>query len=145
LNLASRALIPFLVFFAGCTYKSDYVTISKSLKNKTDYQFLIKRYTKYWDCMSRKDFVCAYKYEMPYQRFLHDFKWYKQFNAGNSKNYKIIALSVVPKGEFALVKSKFISADNKVTYVFYDKWYNVNEKWFHKMKVSLLPFGDNED
>ena len=95
--------------------------------------------------MSRKDFICAYKYEMPYQRFLHDFKWYKQFNVGNSKNYRVIALSVVPKGDFALVKSKFISADSKVTYVFYDKWYNVNEKWFHKMKVSLLPFGDNED
>ncbi len=95
--------------------------------------------------MSKKDFQCAYQYELPYQRFLHDFKWYKNFNSANNQKYKIIFLDIIPKNNMTVIKSKYISSDNKVTYVFYDRWYNIDGKWYHKMKVSRLPFGDNAE
>ena len=96
--------------------------------------------------MSQKNFQCSYKYELPYQRFLYSYEWYQQFNSGNRKNYKIELLQIIPKKEnMIVIKSKFISSDDNVTYQFFDKWYNVDELWFHKMKVSILPFDENKD
>ena len=142
-------LVASLLAFVGCEKRFEHVIIDDrnvTTNNNQQYERLVQRYAEYWDCMSKKDFDCAYRYEMPYQRFLHDLHWYKSFNRNNDQNYKIILLGIIPKEENkVLVKSKFISNDKKVTYVFYDKWYNVDDEWFHRMKVSLLPFGVNNE
>ncbi|BCD68943.1 hypothetical protein [Nitratiruptor sp. YY09-18] len=138
-------VITLLLFFSGCGFQNRFVLIDKNIQEHKN-RSLINRYIHYWNCMSQKDFKCTYQYEMPHQRFLHDFTWYKEFNRGNRKNYKIKVLEIVPKREnVTYIKSKFISADNQISYIFWDRWYKVNGKWYHKMKVSLLPLGENED
>lgn len=139
-------ILVLIFFFQGCDFKRDfkYVKISDNKKIKPRFEPLVKRYKEYWECMSKKDFDCSYRYEMPYQRFLHSLKWYKNFNTPNKKHYMIKLLDIKPVDKYTVVvKSAFVSADNKVNYMFHDRWYNVNNLWFHKMKVSILPFGEN--
>ena len=135
----------FIYFFWGCSEKQKIVYVDTDMKIKGSLQStLIKRYKEYWNCFSKKDLRCSYKIEMPYQRFIHDFEWYRLFNTPNQKNYTIELEHISSDGEKAEIRSKFASKEGNVTFIFFDVWYYVDGVWYHKMKTSRLPLYDKD-
>ena len=133
----------FLLIMMGCAMKNSISFVKLQENNQTvleKYQNLIQRYREYWNYFSKKDFRRAYDYELPYQRFLHPYSWYQEFNRPNDQSYTIILLSIHPLNDFtAILNSKYVSEDNKTVSFFKDKWILVNGRWFHKMKTSKIP------
>jgi len=100
---------------------------------------LEKKFKEYWNLKARKEYKKAYKFELPYQRFLYGIKWYEKFNSQSQENnYSIILHHLQLKDKnTAIIKAQKIGKD--YSYYFIDQWFLVNGKWYHKMRTSYLP------
>jgi len=140
-----RYIFPlFLILFAGCVSNQQTFAFAKKSPdiNITDSKTekLSRAHLYYWDRFSKKKFKETYAMELPYQRFLKNYEWYKKFNYTNDQNYTIEQLNIrMLDKNSAIVKSKYISKDRQATFLFDDRWYFVNGNWYHLMKTSKIP------
>jgi len=127
------------VLFSGCEEKLQFASTAKEFTPKTEKEKqLSKRALKYWELFSSKKFDETYSYELPFQRYENTLKWYHKFNKGNDEGYKLVQKEIVEIDENrAIVKTVF--QGKKATFIMSDKWYLVNDTWYHKMNTSKLP------
>jgi len=115
-----------------------------SLENNTSkIKELSKRHRSYWEKRVSGKWEESYKFELPYQRFIHSFEWYKDFYRGDDKNHSVIQTKIIMKNpSYAIVETRHIKEKN--VYYSYDKWFYIDGKWFHKMKTTYLPIIGND-
>jgi len=100
---------------------------------------LSQRHMEFWELFAQKHLDKTYDMELPHLRFEKSLEWYREFNAGNEKNYTITQLSfeTVDKNRM-IVRSRFQNKEG-TSYVFPDYWVLVEGKWYHFFEFSKLP------
>ncbi len=127
-----------LISLSGCEKKYQYVSIDTNATFNNKQENLIEAFSEYWEAKSKKDFSLSYKYELPYQRYLHSINWYQIFHSPNNQGFTVALVSLEKiDNELILVHAK--ATFNGFTTSFIDPWYYVNESWFHKFQESKLP------
>ncbi len=102
---------------------------------------LKKRVELYWKYRGEKDFEHSYKYELPYERYLHSQMDYEIFFQHASKFSKIKLLKIIKCSNNICILGIMLYpkfAPNDSTYI-NDKWIKVSGIWYHKYIDSLLP------
>jgi len=140
MNLKSILTLLLVIFIlsACATREYRYTAFDKNISNADQYKSLIIRSRDYWEFFSQKNFDESYKFELPYQNYKHDLQWYKSFHAQNRKNYKITLIKILSLGDDIIELHLRFNQKDK-SYVFTDKWIEVNKQWYHKYNDSLIP------
>lgn len=101
---------------------------------------LVKSFKEYWELFEKGEYDETYEYELPYQKFLHSKKWYKNFMLGSKKHLKfaISKIKIDPENKnIVYIYIKFHNKYKKFTQR--DKWIKVDGIWYHKFIDTILP------
>jgi len=102
---------------------------------------LRNRVEKYWKYKGKKDFESSYKYELPYERYLHSEVDYEIFFQNASRFSKIKLLRIIKCNKDICILGLVLYpkfAPKNTSYI-NDKWIKVSGIWYHKYNDSLLP------
>jgi hypothetical protein len=134
-------LIFWMFFTWGCVSgKPSYPDISYNAKLLTtkEQEALAKRFAHYWHARIHEDYGTSWEMELPYQRFLMDFKNYKSLAGGyKGAHVRLEKIEFIYPDE-AVIDRVVIYPNNK-QFVKKDKWYRVKGRWYHKFYQSVLP------
>ena len=145
-------LIIILFILSGCDKKIsssknselEYVTYNKTIKIKNEKEsLLIKRFLEYWDARVKNNSELTWRYELPYQKYLIDFKDYKNLLSGY-KNTKISLNKILKLTNQEAILERYTTGNNK-TITKKDKWIYIKNNWYHKFYQSILPPKDMEE
>jgi hypothetical protein len=111
----------------------------ESLREREE-ENLRTKFILYWKKKAEGKLEDTYKMELPYQRFLRSFSWYKDFNSIGKKGskVKIIRIKYEDNNISATIFARKITPEGN-SFEFKEKWFKVYNQWFHKMKTTYLP------
>jgi len=139
------ALLPLLLFTA-CTPKlPSYpeVSYNKEIQQDSKTKLLVKRFLEYWHYRTIGDMKKAWEYELPYQKYLSDFKRYKGM-VGPSIGSKTELVKIeYPAADEAIITRKVHLGKDVLTKK--DKWYYVKDNWYHKFYQTIFPPENEEE
>ena len=134
-------LFPIIFLINGCSLKiphSPNVSYSKHVKiDSRKTKLLVKRFIEYWDSRIKGDAQKAWKYELPYQRYMMNFDLYKRL-IGMYKNAKIELSAISFRDKNTAIIERKISVHKKI-WKKKDKWIYVQDNWYHKFYQSIFP------
>ena len=127
--------------FGGCSMRtiptySD-VTYHQIKISDSKTKRLVERFVEYWHARTQGDMKKAWKFELPYQKFLSSFKKYKA-EVGGYKGAKIELVGIryeVPN--IAIVTRKVRIGKNVMLKK--DKWLYIKDTWYHKYYQTIFP------
>jgi len=134
----------FIIFlFIGCSSKIPQysnVGISMDTRNtsKKD-RLLIKRFSEYWHYRLNRDFNKTFPYELPYQRYVTDFSWYKDNLKYSYGKGKVVLDNIQYKDENHTIVNKryFGTKGNQIKTT--EEWFFVIDNWYHKFHQYIFP------
>ena len=142
-NIFSSLFIILFFSFTGCTPKiPQYSNVQTSLdikKLSTKEKLLLKRFSEYWHYRLNRDFNKTFPYELPYQRYVTDFSWYKDnlvYSYGRGKvvlnkiEYQDVNHTIITKEYFGQK-----GTHTKDT----EEWFYVIDNWYHKFYQHIMP------
>ena len=133
------------VFFAwftlaGCEPKHPSVLKNAPEVEKSAGKALANAVDRYWSAFSAHDLETTYAMELPYQRYLHPFDWYRHFRADAKKGFTVTVTKVQKVPDNPNIVYLYLSIDfNGDKGATRDKWIRVGDTWYHKFIDTLLP------
>jgi len=122
-----------LIFLAVFAFSLE-INFSSGVLMRSD---LKDRFVSYWADRANRDFKDAYKYEMPYLKYIHSLEWYEDFFITAPRIKKIKVKRIDCKDNICYVSMLLKIGKN---YIFYrDKWVKVDKIWYHRFRDNALP------
>lgn len=144
-KVISTFIILFIAyFFIGCEleipqYSSvDLSRVQKKNLSKQE-KLLLRRFAQYWNYRLKRDFAKTFSYELPYQKYITSFDYYKDNLIYSYGKGKIILDNIYFKDKnHAIITKEYI---NRKGEHFKDKedWYYVIDNWYHKFYQYIMP------
>jgi hypothetical protein len=133
-----------IIFFNGCNEKvteNNYASFKKDFIYENQDIELLQRVLDYWYLRSTHEFKESYKYELPYQRYLKDFKLYANEGASIYRDFytTITDVKYIHNNTIAIVNRVY--KRKKITLSQKSKWIKVNNLWYHKYDYTVFPEG----
>ena len=131
-----------MLFIAGCSVKTPKPTKNISYEQnykKREYLLLLERFIQYWQNRVDGKIEDAWKYELPYQKYVTGFKQYKSL-IGSYKGYHIQLIEIKQVApNVVIVTRKVYKTDPNNATTKYDKWIKIDNTWYHKFYQNVFP------
>jgi hypothetical protein len=143
MNKAIKFGVIIVIFFlSGCGVISQKNLTGVSINQKvkvSNYKEkkLMKRFLQYWHARTKGDMKTAWKYEMPYQKFLDGFNKYKSEVSGYRGSTIELIKVEYPSKDVAIVVRRVRVGGKELLRK--DKWIYVKDNWYHKYYQSVFP------
>ena len=140
-NILSILFFLIAIGFWGCSSK---LQPSKKVLNFEEKRHgLITTFNRYWKLRTQGKYKQAWKFELPYYRFVTHFSEYKSLVGTYYKTDVHLQSIKFIHPNVAIVTRK-IRAKNG-TYYKKDKWIYVDRRWYHKFYQSIFPPSNKEE
>lgn len=112
--------------------------MAKENNNTVPYA-LQKQFLAYKNALKAKDYKKLYDLQLPYFRYIHSYKEYKQYKSNffDIDKYDISNIRLLDEKTIALTIG-FTTKKNKNIQYFNQIWYNVGDKFFTKEQDIVL-------
>lgn len=129
------------IFFSACsvklpTYKE--VKVENVNFDSAKDKKLAKAFLEYWKARVRGEYTTSYKYELPYQRYIFDYKTYRKQIGSIYPGATVVLTKIEYKAPNVAVVSREVKLGKKV-YKKKDKWIYVDGEWYHKFYQNIMP------
>jgi len=134
MRLLHYILIVFIaIIMVGCSLHRP-----KPFTYQEKKELLSKRFVGYWEARTKGDYKKSWLYELPFQRYLKSYKWYKEMAPGyKGVQVKLNKILSMTQNEAIIERKILYSKKNWVLKK--DKWFYIKDNWYHKFYQSVFP------